>query len=86
MIEWDEWVEMLSEHTRMGQKVQIGPETDLIEDLGMDSVELIAVLDEIEEKWGVDFIELDDFSERIKCAEKMWMGIRELISQKELKG
>ena len=48
MIEWDEWVEVLSEHTRMGQKVQIGPETDLIEDLGVDSVGLIAILDEIE--------------------------------------
>lgn len=48
MIEWDEWVEVLSEHTRMGQKVQIKPETDLIEDLGVDSVGLIAILDEIE--------------------------------------
>lgn len=50
MIEWDEWVEVLSEHTRMGQKVQIGPETDLIEDLGVDSVGLIAILDEIEKE------------------------------------
>ncbi len=41
-------------------------DTDIIKELEYDSIALIELINEIEEKFGVDFIELPDFAERFE--------------------
>lgn len=58
---------------------EINDDTDLIADLKYDSLAMVELLNEIEEKFGVDFTELPDFLERFECVGDIWDGI-ELLS------
>lgn len=58
---------------------EINDDTDIIADLKYDSLAMVELLNEIEEKFGVDFTELPDFLERFECVGDIWDGI-ELLS------
>lgn len=46
------------------QDAIINESTDIVRDLEFDSIALVELLNEIEETFGVDFVELPDFLER----------------------
>ena len=46
------------------QDTTINESTDIVRDLEFDSIALVELLNEIEETFGVDFVELPDFLER----------------------
>lgn len=56
--------------------------TDIVGELEYDSIALVELLNEIEEKFGVDFIDLPDFAERFKKIGDIVEGII-LLNAKE---
>ena len=58
---------------------EVNDGTDIIADLNYDSLAMVELLNEIEEKFGVDFTELPDFLERFECVGDIWDGIKLLL-------
>lgn len=58
---------------------EVNDGTDIIADLKYDSLAMVELLNEIEEKFGVDFTELPDFLERFECVGDIWDGIELLL-------
>lgn len=48
------------------KQIALDEETDIVSELEYDSIALVELLNEIEERFGVDFIDLPDFAERFK--------------------
>lgn len=48
------------------KQIVLDEETDIVSELEYDSIALVELLNEIEERFGVDFIDLPDFAERFK--------------------
>lgn len=63
-----------------GTEVEITYETDLIEDLLMDSVEIFAVVSQVEETIGMEFDDVDLLGENFSCVKNFC-----LLIQKQLK-
>jgi len=61
---------------------EVNDDTNIIADLNYDSVAMVELLNEIEEKFGVDFTELSDFLERFECIGDIWEGIELLLGLK----
>ena len=56
--------EMLQEAGVSSEQLEtLKEETDLIQDLGMDSISLFALAKEIEEEWGLDIFMAEEFDE-----------------------
>lgn len=87
MISWNE-VQILikSELKEMGKEIDVCKESRLIEDLEFDSIALMDLFCEIEDQFGVDFTELEDFGNRFNVCESIWEGINELVEKKYFEG
>lgn len=58
---------------------EVNDDTNIIADLNYDSLAMVELLNEIEERFGVDFTELPDFLERFECVGDIWDGIELLL-------
>ncbi len=79
MIDWEDFRVIVwnnIEKQELFQKEKILPETNLMEDLQFDSVAMITLFSDIEEKWGIDFTDLEDFGDRFDVCGKIYEGIR----------
>lgn len=62
MISWKEVQTLIkSELKEMGKEIDVCKESRLIEDLELDSIALMDLFCKIEEQFGVDFTDLEDF-------------------------
>ncbi|MDO4167051.1 MAG: acyl carrier protein [Eubacteriales bacterium] len=85
MITWEQLEEMVREHMpdrEMAKSVSIHPDTLLFRDLKYDSVALIELLAEIEERCGVDYTSLPDFADKMDRCGDFYQGIQELCNGK----
>lgn len=83
MVTWDDLRELVVENcTEEFKEVAITQETCLIEDLKFDSVAIMQLLSDVEDKFGVDFTDLEDFGTRFNKCQSLLEGIQELQSRK----
>lgn len=61
---------------------EIEPDTKIMDDLEFDSLAVMELLTKIEEQFGVDFTDLDDFEERFNRCGDLYEGILELLEEK----
>lgn len=88
MVTWEELVRVIIKvKTESGinneNNLSIELETKLIEDLKFDSLAIIQLFMEVEEQFGVDFTDLEDFAERFNLCGLLFEGIIELQSKKQ---
>ena len=57
-------------------------DTKLIEDCGFDSLNIMDLLTEIENVFGVDFMDLENFEEKFNVCSQLCEGIEKLVAQK----
>ena len=62
--------------------IVIEQDTKLIEDCGFDSLNIMDLLTEIENVFGVDFIDLENFEEKFNVCSQLCEGIEKLVAQK----
>lgn len=62
--------------------IKVELETDLFLDLEYDSVALMQLFFEIEEEFGVDYIELENFERRMEQCGEILKGIEELMGKR----
>lgn len=84
MVKWDEFQEIVWNNA--GEKGIVDREmitldTKLLEDLQYDSVGIMDLLSDIEEKWGVDFTDLEDFGDRFNVCGEIFEGIKILLEE-----
>ena len=80
MISWKEVQTLIkSELKEMGKEIDVCKESRLIEDLELDSIALMDLFCKIEEQFGVDFTDLEDFGNRFNVCLSLWEGINELV-------
>ena len=79
---WEEVKSMIQELVPEENK-DISLETHLFDDLDLDSLCIMGLLTDIEEKYGVDFTDLDDFAERFVRCDLLLEGINELLEKRE---
>ena len=83
MISWKEAQTLIkSELQEMGKEIDVCKESRLIEDLELDSIALMDLFCKIEEQFGVDFTDLEDFGNRFNVCVSLWEGINELVEKK----
>ncbi len=82
-MEWEELQKLVMEILSGDDQKEILPEMDLVDDLCFDSISLMELFSEIEERWGVDFTDLDDFATRFHHCGDLYEGIKELLIEKE---
>ena len=62
--------------------IVIEQDTKLIEDCGFDSLNIMDLLTEIENVFGVDFMDLENFEEKFNFCSQLCEGIEKLVAQK----
>ena len=62
--------------------IVIEQDTKLIEDCGFDSLNIMDLLTEIENVFGVDFMDLENFEEKFNVCSQLSEGIKKLVAQK----
>ena len=62
--------------------IVIEQDTKLIEDCGFDSLNIMDLLTEIENVFGVDFMDLENFEEKFNICAQLCEGIEKLVAQK----
>lgn len=62
--------------------IVIEQDTKLIEDCGFDSLNIMDLLTEIENVFGVDFMDLENFEEKFNVCSRLCEGIEKLVAQK----
>lgn len=62
--------------------IVIEQDTKLIEDCGFDSLNIMDLLTEIENVFGVDFMDLENFEEKFNVCSQLCEGIEKLVAQK----
>ena len=62
--------------------IVIEQDTKLIEDCGFDSLNIMDLLTEIENVFGVDFMDLENFEEKFNACSQLCEGIEKLVAQK----
>lgn len=73
MISWKEVQTLIkSELKEMGKEIDVCKESRLIEDLELDSIALMDLFCKIEEQFGVDFTDLEDFGNRFNVCVSLW--------------
>lgn len=83
MISWKEVQTLIkSELKEMGKEIDVCKESRLIEDLELDSIALMDLFCKIEEQFGVDFTDLEDFGNRFNVCVSLWEEINELVEKK----
>lgn len=80
MITWDEMKELIQ--GILLEDTDITLETDLVDDLDFDSIDVMNLLNEIETRWEVDFTDLDDFASRMYLCKSLLEGVNELYEIK----
>ena len=86
MINWEDFREIIwnnIEKQELYQKEMILPETNLMEDLHFDSVAIMTLFSDIEERWGIDFTDLEDFGDRFDVCGKIYEGIQVLKKRED---
>lgn len=63
-------------------EVEINENTDIIEELKFDSIDIVKLLNDIEGEFGIDFMDLNDFFERFIYVRDIWEGIEILLEEK----
>ena len=83
MISWKEVQTLIkSELKEMGKEIDVCKESRLIEDLELDSIALMDLFCKIEEQFGVDFTDLEDFGNRFNVCVSLCEVINELVEKK----
>ena len=83
MISWKEVQTLIkSELKEMGKEIDVCKESRLIEDLELDSIALMDLFCKIEEQFGVDFTDLEDFGNRFNVCVSLREGINDLVEKK----
>lgn len=80
MVSWNE-VKGLVESICGDPDLEVGMETEIMDDLQFDSVAVMELLSAIEEQFGVDFTDLDDFEDRYNKCRDLYEGIVELLEK-----
>ena len=62
--------------------IVIEQDTKLIEDCGFDSLNIMDLLTEIENVFGVDFMDLENFEEKFNICSQLCEVIEKLVAQK----
>ena len=62
--------------------IVIEQDTKLIEDCGFDSLNIMDLLTEIENVFGVDVMDLENFEEKFNVCSQLCEGIEKLVAQK----
>ena len=62
--------------------IVIEQDTKLIEDCGFDSLNIMDLLTEIANVFGVDFMDLENFEEKFNVCSQLCEGIEKLVAQK----
>ena len=62
--------------------IVIEQDTKLIEDCGFDSLNIMDLLTEIENVFGVDFMDIENFEEKFNVCSQLCEGIEKLVAQK----
>ena len=62
--------------------IVIEQDSKLIEDCGFDSLNIMDLLTEIENVFGVDFMDLENFEEKFNICSQLCEGIEKLVAQK----
>ena len=62
--------------------IVIEQDTKLIEDCGFDSLNIMDLLTEIENVFGVDFMDVENFEEKFNVCSQLCEGIEKLVAQK----
>lgn len=82
MITWEELRNVIaancSEETK---ELEITLDTRLIEDLKFDSVAIMELFTDIEEKFGIDITDLEDFDYKFNLCKTLLDGINELRNE-----
>lgn len=78
-ITWED-VRKLIIGIRMYEGKDITFDTEIMDDLEFDSLDVMQLLSQIEEQFGVDFTDLDNFEERFNRCGDLYEGILELVS------
>lgn len=82
MVSWKEVQTLIkSELKGIGKEIDVCKESRLIEDLEFDSIALMDLFCKIEDQFGVDFTELEDFGNRFNVCLLLWEGINELVEK-----
>ena len=81
MVSWNE-VKELIENVCSDPDFEIELETKIMDDLKFDSVAVMELFSAIEEQFGVDFTDLDDFEDRYNKCRDLYEGIVELLGKK----
>lgn len=85
MIEISEIIEVLTEYiseTKKEKEIEISENTDILTDLNFDSVDIMQFLSELEEKYDISFIELEDFYTKFRTVSGLKSSIEELLEMK----
>lgn len=82
MITWEMFVSVIRAEIpdrESAEAMEISAESRLIEDLGYDSISIIELLTQIEECFGVDYTERENFAAHFNVCQDIFEGIQELI-------
>lgn len=87
-MQTDEIMEMLQTIIAevKGEEVEISLETDLIGDLLLDSVEIFAVVSQVEEKIGMEFDDVDLLGENFSCIKNFCQLIQKQLEKGKKRG
>lgn len=82
MIKWEDLQSLFLKVLSEDRYAEITPNTNIIEDLDFDSVDIMRLFEEIEEQLGIDYTDLDDFVSRFQECGELFDGINELLEKK----
>ena len=71
--------------TKKEKEIEISENTDILTDLDLDSVDIMQFLSELEEKYDISFIELEDFYTKFRTVSGLKSSIEELLEIKSEK-
>ncbi len=81
MIDINEIIEIFNNYiTEENCNLTITGETDILSDLSLDSLDIMQLLDDLESKYDISFLDLDDFYDRYRTVNGLKGAIEELIN------
>lgn len=78
---WEEVKELIIEVSG-DESLEVVEDAKLIEDFGFDSVAIMELLSGIDQRFCVDFMDLENFEERFDVCKDLCEGIMELLESK----
>lgn len=82
IMSWNELKTMIMKFCE-NKDAEIDYDTKIMDDLQFDSLAVMGLLVEIEETFGVDFTDLENFEERFNRCGDLYQGILELMEKRE---